>query len=406
MKKIIYKIKSPVVLIISVILGSVLGLIWGKNILFLKPLGTIFLNMMFTIVIPLVFFTISSSIANMINLKRLGKILKYLFLIFIVTSFISSIFFLISVKIINPLGDNKIILEATETINKLDLGDKIVQMFTVSDFGNLLNRSNMLPLIIFSIIFGISASIVSKKDNIIVNLLESLSKIMLKFVDIIMYYAPIGLCAYFASLVGEYGSSILDGYMRSFIMYLVVGIIYYLIFYTLYSYIAGGKKGIKKFYKNILAPTLTSLGTQSSLATLPTNMVACKSIGIKKDIYEVTTSIGSTMHMEGSSMGAILKIAFLFAIFGKPFTGLDTYIIALVVSVLSGVVMSGIPGGGLIGEMLIVSLYNFPASAFPIIATIGILIDAPATTLNVIGDTCSAMLVSRCVEGPNWLKEN
>ena len=391
-------IKSPIVLIISVILGSIIGLIFKKNILFLKPFGTIFLNLMFTIVVPLVFFTISSSIANMINLKRLGKILKYLFIVFLITSFISSIFALIIVKIINPLGNNNIILKTTETLSTLNLSDKIVDMFTVTDFGNLLNRSNMLPLIIFSILFGISTSLVTKQDKTITKILETLSEIMLKLVSIIMYYAPIGLFAYFASLAGEYGSNILSGYMRSFILYLIMSILYYLIFYTLYSYIAEGKKGVKKFYQNILPPTLTSLGTQSSLATLPTNMVACEKIGIKKDIYEVTTSIGSTMHMEGSSMGAILKIAFLFAIFNKPFTGIDTYLIALVVSVLSEVVMSGIPGGGLIGEMLIVSLYNFPASAFPLISTIGILIDAPATTLNVIGDTTSAMLISKYVE--------
>ena len=106
-------IKSPIVLIISVILGSIIGLIFKKNILFLKPFGTIFLNLMFTIVVPLVFFTISSSIANMINLKRLGKILKYLFIVFLITSFISSIFALIIVKIINPLGNNNIILKTT-----------------------------------------------------------------------------------------------------------------------------------------------------------------------------------------------------------------------------------------------------------------------------------------------------
>ena len=106
------------------------------------------------------------------------------------------------------------------------------------------------------------------------------------------------------------------------------------------------------------------------------------------------------------SMGAILKIAFLFAIFNQPFIGIDNYLIAIMISVLSAVVMSGIPGGGLIGEMLIVSLYGFPLEAFPIIATIGWLIDPPATTLNVCGDVTSAMLVSRKIEGINWFKKN
>ena len=112
------------------------------------------------------------------------------------------------------------------------------------------------------------------------------------------------------------------------------------------------------------------------------------------------------MHMEGSSMAAILKIVFLFGIFGKSFTGIDTYLIAILIAVLSGVVMSGIPGGGLIGEMLIVSLYGFPLEAFPIIATIGWLVDPIATSLNVVGDTSSTMMIAKCIEGKKWIERN
>ena len=138
---------------------------------------------------------------------------------------------------------------------------------------------------------------------------------------------------------------------------------------------------------------------------MPTNLDTASKLGIPKDIRDVTLPIGATMHMEGSSMGAILKIVFLFGIFNMPFVGFDTYFIAIVIAVLSAVVMSGIPGGGLIGEMLIVSLYGFPLEAFPIIATIGWLIDPPATCLNVVGDVSSSMLVTRLVEGKDWIKE-
>jgi len=106
--------------------------------------------------------------------------------------------------------------------------------------------------------------------------------------------------------------------------------------------------------------------------------------------------------MEGSCLSGILKIAFLFGIFNMPFTGLGTWATAVAVSVLSGVVLSGIPGGGLVGEMLIVSLYGFPPEAFPIIATIGFLVDPAATMVNATGDTCSALLITRMVEGKNW----
>jgi len=393
------------VLLLSIIIGSLLGLILKDNAVYLKPFGDVFLNMLYTIVVPLVFFTIASSVASMVNLKRLGKILKHVFIVFIVTSAIAAIVMIFVLKFIDPVKNSNIILEPG-TENVVSVGEQIVSAITVTDFNELLSKNHMLPLIIFSVLFGIGTALLKEKGNIIKDGLNAISSIMMKIINIIMYYAPIGLCAYFASLVGEFGPNLLGNYARSMVIYYVMCLLYFLIFYTLYAYISGKKTGVKLFYKNILEPTATSLATQSSLASLPTNLKAAKDMNVPKDIREVTLPLGATMHMEGSSMGAILKIVFLFALFNKPFTGIDTYLIAIMISVLSAVVMSGIPGGGLIGEMLIVSLYGFPLEAFPIIATIGWLIDPTATTLNVCGDITSSMLVSRIIEGKKWIKQN
>lgn len=392
------------IMLISIILGSVVGIIFKEDASILKPFGDIFLNLMFTIVVPLVFFTVTSSIAKMLDLKRLGKIMGCSLFIFVTTCIIAAIIMLIGVKIVSPL-DGSILIDTTEVVENLSIGNRIVEAITVSDFSDILSRSHMLPLIIFSIIVGISISLLKDKGKNITELLDTCSKAMMKAVKIIMYYAPIGLFGYFANLIGTFGTNLIEGYIKSLFIYVVVGILYYLIFYTIYAYIAGGKLGVRKFYKNILNPTAVALATQSSLATLPTNLDSAKKIGIPKDIREVSISIGSSMNMHGSVMSAILKIAFLFAIFGRSFTGFDTYLIAILIAVLSGVVMSGIPAGGLIGEMLIVSMYSFPAGAFAIISTIGIIIDAPATAINVVGNPASAMLISRLVEGKDWLKK-
>lgn len=395
----------PISILLSIIIGSLCGNYLGERASVLKPVGDIFLNLMFTIVVPLVFFTISSSIASMIDLKRLGKIMGYSLIVFTTTCIIASIVMLVSVKLINPLGSNSVLIDATETVKNLSIGEQIVSALTVNDFSELLSRNNMLPLVIFSILFGVGVSSLGEKGRKLSLNLELASKALMKVVHIIMYYAPIGLCAYFMNLVGTFGVSLISGYLRSFILYTVVGVIYYLVFYTIYAYVAGGKLAIKNFYKNALNPTVVALATQSSLATLPTNLESATNMGISEDIREVSMSVGSTMNMHGSVMASVLKISFLFSVFGRSFTGLDTYLIAILISVLSGVVMSGIPSGGLIGEMLIVSMYSFPAGAFLIISTIGIIVDAPATALNVMGNPTSAMLVSRLVEGKNWLKK-
>ncbi len=405
MWKFVKKYWFPISILLSIIIGSLCGNYLGERASVLKPVGDIFLNLMFTIVVPLVFFTISSSIASMIDLKRLGKIMGYSLIVFTTTCIIASIVMLISVKLINPLGSNSVLIDATETVKNLSIGEQIVSALTVNDFSELLSRNNMLPLVIFSILFGVGVSSLGEKGRKLSLNLELASKALMKVVHIIMYYAPIGLCAYFMNLVGTFGVSLISGYLRSFILYMVVGVIYYLVFYTIYAYVAGGELAIKNFYKNALNPTVVALATQSSLATLPTNLESASNMGISEDIREVSMSVGSTMNMHGSVMASVLKISFLFSVFGRSFTGLDTYLIAILISVLSGVVMSGIPSGGLIGEMLIVSMYSFPAGAFLIISTIGIIVDAPATALNVMGNPTSAMLVSRLVEGKNWLKK-
>lgn len=405
MWKFVKKYWFPISILLSIIIGSLWGSYLKERAIILKPIGDIFLNLMFTIVVPLVFFTISSSIASMIDLKRLGKIMGYSLIVFTITCIIASVVMLVSVKIVNPLGSNSVLIDATETVKNLSIGEQIVSALTVNDFSELLSRNNMLPLVIFSILFGVGVSALGDKGKKLSTNLEASSKALMKVVHIIMYYAPIGLCAYFMNLVGSFGISLISGYLRSFILYAVVGIIYYLVFYTLYAYVAGGKRAVKNFYKNALNPTVVALATQSSLATLPTNLESASNMGISKDIREVSMSVGSTMNMHGSVMASVLKISFLFSVFGRSFTGLDTYLIAILISVLSGVVMSGIPSGGLIGEMLIVSMYSFPAGAFLIISTIGIIVDAPATALNVMGNPTSTMLVSRLVEGKNWLKK-
>ena len=386
--------RSLIILMCSILLGTILGLVFKSDVVFLKPLGDIFLNLMFTLVVPLIFFTVTSSIASMDNLKKLGKIMKSILLVFVITSLISAILMFVTLKFVN-LNTN-IVLEDS-VVEVLPFGEQVVKAITVNDFSMLLSKNNILPLIIFSILFGISLSLVGDRGKAITEKLNTLSGVMMKIVKLVMYYAPIGLCAYFAALVGEYGPSITISYAKSILIYYLVSIIYLLVFYTIYAYIAGKKKGVTKFWKNIIPSIITSLATQSSLATLPVNMDVTDDMNISKDVSKVTLSLGSTMHMEGSSMGAILKIMFVFAILGRPFIGIGNVVTALVIATLSAVVMAGVPGGGLIGESLIVSLYGLPTSAFPIIATIGILIDPPATMLNACGDVASTMLVEKMV---------
>ncbi|HPJ25602.1 MAG TPA: dicarboxylate/amino acid:cation symporter [Synergistaceae bacterium] len=397
--------RFPIILIGAIILGCFLGVTMGKNAVMFKPLGDIFLNAMFMIVVPLVFTTVCSAVSNMSSMKRLGRVMGSLVTVFLVTGAIAAVLMLVAVKLFPPAAGASLSFSTPENLQPLSTADQIVKAITVSDFQDLLSRSHMLPLILFSILFGISLQMLGEKAKPIARGISVLADAMLKIVKIIMYYAPIGLAAYFAALVGDFGPNLLGTYVRSMAVYHVVTIAYFFVAFTLYSAWAAGEKGTRAFWKHILAPAVTALGTQSSTATLPVNLEAAHNIGIPDDISEVVLPVGATAHMEGSCLSGILKIAFLFGIFNMPFTGLGTFGSAILVSVLSGVVLSGVPGGGLVGEMLIVSLYGFPPEAFPIIATLGFLVDPAATMVNATGDTCSSMIVARMVEGKGWFEK-
>jgi len=398
--------RFPIILLTGIAVGSFIG--WfnpelGRQ---LKPLGDVFLNLVFSVVVPVVFFSISSAVASMADMKRLGKILGYMLIVFVVTGLISSVIMIGAVNVIKPAENTQFPVEETTTQEALPLAQQAVAAITVDDFTGLLSRKNMLPLILMSIFFGFVVTSFGTKGKKLAVGLSFMSDVFMRMINYIMYYAPVGLGAYFAYLVADMGPQLLGVYARTMLgLYYPLCVVYFALAFFAYAYFAAGMNGVKLFFKNIITPAATSLATQSSIATLPVNLEACRKMGVPKDIREIVLPIGATMHMDGSCFAAILKISVLYGIFGRDFTGFEVWIPAVIIAIMSGMVMSGIPGGGLIGEMLIMTLYGFPMEAFPIIATIGFLVDPPATMINATGDSVAAMMVTRLVEGKNWLEK-
>lgn len=394
---------SSLVLLGGIIVGAILGVVMGEKATVFAPLGDIFINLMFTIVVPMVFVSIATAVGSMLNMKRLGKILGNLVLTFIVTGCFAAVLVLVVVNIWSPAANTTIALESVEMEEAASVSSMIVGSLTVNDFSGLMSRKNMLPIIVFAIMSGLAVAGCGGEESPVGQLLENLNRIIMRMVAMIMKLAPIGLGAYFANLIGELGPQLIGDYGRTLLIYYPMCLVYGVVFYPLYAYFAGGKLGVSKMLKNIFKPAVTAFATQSSVATIPANMEACKEIGVPEDIYNIVLPMGATMHMDGSVLSAITKIAFLYGVFQMPFTGAGTYAMSIVVAILSAFVLSGAPGGGLVGEMLIVSLFGFPGEAFPLIATIGFLVDPAATCLNSSGDTIASMIIARLVEGKDWL---
>ena len=403
--------KSLIILIGAIVVGAICGIIFESDAKVVAPLGDLFLNLLLVSIVPLIFLNITTSIGKMKEPKRLGKIMRSIVFVFLITSLISvivgffSTYFVDLVKV-SDVSSIKEVIEDVEVIEdtELNLLGRTVQLVSVGDFSELLSRNNLMALLVFSVLIGISIRKSGDKGKKFLDVLVSCNDVVLEFINLIMYYAPIGLGCYFASLVGTLGASIAVGYLKTFVLYLVVSVLYYFIFYSIYAYVAGGKRGFKLFWKNIIPVTLTSLATCSSAASIPVNMDTVKKIGVSDDIAETVVPIGTSFHKDGTIIGSVFKIMFLVCLFGTDISSFGNITEVLLVALLANLLITAVPiGGGTISEALIISMLGYPMGALPILTIIATIIDAPATMLNVVGDTSSSMLVARLVDGKKWL---
>lgn len=396
--------KGIIWLIAGIITGSVAGFIFGKKVEVLKPIGEIFLNLLFTAVIPLVFFSVASAIGGLKETNKLSKMMTVMVLVFLSTVLISASLTILAVKIF-PIHEHLTRIPLTETIVKKPFGDQITQLLTTSEFFELLSRKSMLAMIIFSVLIGFATLRSGEKGSAFTAFLISGNEIFKNVFTLIMKLAPIGLGAYFAYQVGVFGPQLFGTYARSLGLYYGTGTFYFVVLFSLYAFVAGGLKGIKVYWKNNIIPSATALGTCSSIANIPANLAAAEKMGIPGYITNVTIPLGATLHKDGSSISSIIKMAVVFALFGKSFDSPETIIIALGMTVLVSIVEGGIPNGGYVGELLFISAYGFPPEALPPAMIIGTLVDPLATLLNSTGDTVAAMLVTRFTNGKNWLTD-
>ena len=407
MKKIIKNYKQSIILIGSLIIGTIVGLIFKEKATVLEPLGTLFINMLLVVVVPLIFLSITTSIGKIDKPKRVGKILRSIIIAFVFTSLVSVVIGLSSLKIrLVDSGDAKKITalldESTDVSDDASVLDKLVNSVSTNDFVNLLSKNNILALIVISILSGLAINKSGEKGKSFLKVLDSAYEVLQNLIKILMYYAPIGLGCYFASFTGTFGASVTQGFVKMLVIYTILVLFVYFVIYSLYAYMAAGKIGVKKYWSNIIPASVTALSTCSSAASIPVNTECAKKIGVSEDIASPTITLGTSFHKDGSIIGSVFKIMFLVYLFDMPVSGIKV----LGVSLLATILVTAVPiGGGTISEMLILKLMGFPVAALPILTIIATIIDAPATLLNVTGDCASSMLVSRMVDGKDSLKK-
>ena len=403
MKKILKNYGFIIFMLLGIVAGCITGAVW-PGATALEPLGTLFINMMFCIVVPMVFCSIASAVANMSNAKRAGKLMGTTIATFCVTAAIAAIIMYIVCRIIPLVPESYKAVEGSVD-EPMSVGQLVIGFFTKPDFNELLSRRAILPLIVFAVLFGFGVQMAGGKETLVAKFLANATDVLMNMVKLVSFYAPIGFFGFFSYLVAYYGPQLISDYGKTLLIYYVLSFVYMFAMFPVYARFGGGKGAAKVMFKNLFKPAAVSFGTCSSVATIPTNLDTCEKTGISKDVANVVIPMGATMHMDGSAMSAIIKVAFLFGVFGKDF-GTGEAILAIIVAVFSSVAMSGIPGGGGTGELVLCTVF-FPeqlAIAYPIALALGNLVDPPATMVNAAGDYVASYIVERFTNGKNWLQ--
>ncbi len=412
-RKFLKNYKTMLLLILAMIIGAIAGLIFKEDAMAVKPLGDLFLNLMFVIIVPLVFLTIALAVAKVKHPKRLGKIMVSTVIIFLITSVIAVVIGFATTYFVDLVdaGDSSSIRELFDgevsTDTDLNFLERTVQLISVDDFTGLLSKDNVVALLVCALIVGFAMRMSGEKAEPLLKVMESAHSVVFNFIKITMYYAPIGIGCYFASYVGSFGASIAAGFLKTFVLYALVALAYYVIMYSLYAFISGGRKAVKAWWTNILPSTFTALATCSSAACIPINIDSAKKMNVSEDVAETTISLATNLHQDGSMIGSVFKIMFLACLFGLNTADPGTIGQILITALVASVLISAVPiGGGTISEMVIISMIGYPVAALPVLTMVATVIDAPATALNAVGDTSCSLLVSRVVDGKDWVTAN
>ena len=401
MNKVLHNYLFSILLLGGVVLGGVLGAVLGDKVMGVKPFGDLFLNMLFTLVVPMVFFSTASSVCRLTRSGRVGKVLGVLMLVLLGMYLVAGTLAYLNSLVWNPLSgvDASGLLLGTQVSAQgsgVSAAEAIVQTLTVSDFPLIFSKSHLLALIVFSALFGAGTALAGEKGRAVAELLDSGTAVIIKVLSLVMYLAPVCLGCYFACMVAQIGAQLIGGYIKAFVEYLAIALLMFFVINPLYVLAARGRGGVKAWFRHIWPPTLVSLGTASSWAALPSNIEAAKNIGVEEEIADSVVALGTNLHKDGSVISAVFKVTLALAIAGQ---GAATPLQAIGLAMLAALVTGAVTSGNLMGELLICIMLGLDPTIVGVLTIFGTLIDMPSTVVNATGNTAAAVIVDRICSG-------
>lgn len=377
-------------------LGIVIGLIFKEKASIIKPVGTIFLNMIKMIVVPMVFFSITAGVANLGDLRKLRSIGIKTVGIFAVTSAISVGIGLIMAYIIQPGKGFDMSALASDTIYEAkempSVIDTIIDAFPTNIFSSFVNTS-LLQIIVFSIFLGTALILLDDKGTRIANVISDLADVMYKITDIVMKFSPIGVCALLADSIGTYGLDIF-GPLGKLILTIYASdvVIIFALYVPMLLFFA--RFPLKLFFEHIWKLWVVTASTTSSNALPVSTSITNDEYGVSPELSSFSLPLGATINMNGGCVFYAATIVLVAQVYGVEL-GAGALLTIIVSTVLVAMGCPGVPGGAIIMTTILLTNMGLPLELVGPIAGIFRLIDMADTTFNVTGDVVTTLVVAR-----------
>ncbi|MBP5684157.1 MAG: dicarboxylate/amino acid:cation symporter [Bacilli bacterium] len=382
---------NNILIIISIVLAIILGLYFPKIVDNLAFIGTIYINLLKFMIIPIIFTSIMVSIYHSVGKKNkfIFKTILLFTLMFIVTFIITSLL----VFLLSPgSGFSYKVIEWAGEVTKLNFQDIIINLFP-SSIGSLLVNNSLFATIIFAIIFGFATTKVNDGKKLI-DIIEVIKNVLYKIIEYIMYLTPLAIISLLGGAISKYGNLIFDMGFKYIGMAYLSSIITMIIVMILPAYLIGKVSPIK-YIKNNLKVWLMTISTCSSVATLPVTLKTCEEdFKINKDVTSLTVPLGTTIHMCGGAVSFALLSIFCMQLFNMDIT-LSKYLLMIFMALIINMSAPGIPSGGIVIGATYLELLGIPLTFIGFYSSIYKLLDMAYTTLNVTGDITANIIMNK-----------
>lgn len=387
---------------IAMVLGVLVGVVFGGFTGVLMPIADIFVRALRMMIVPLVFSSLVMGVVNLGNIRDLGKVGARAFGYYLATTVLAVLLGLLLVNVIHPgLGGNSNLLSHSVQADVIHRGDSfsMVDIFTQIVPENIVEsmvKGEMLPLIFFSLLVGSALNLIGKKGAGFKSFVDGLNEVMLRITQWVMLLAPVGVFALMATLVGRTGFAALKP-LAFYVIVVLLGLVLHL-GGTLSCFLLAVKVSPKRFFQAMVPALATAFTTSSSLATLPVTMDCLeRRVGISNKISSFVAPLGATVTMDGTALFEVVAAVFIAQVYGFDLTIMQQVVIGLTAT-LGSISAAGVPSAGLVTMVIILRAVNLPIEGIGLILAVDRILDMFRTVVNVYGDACGAAFIA-CLEG-------